>query len=319
MGLMGLGLVAAFCAALLMNSSIIGKATADEQPQEVTVLVAARPLPAVSVLTDEDVREETMLVAKAPQRRIASKTQVIGRVLTTAVVAGQPFTADCFPPKTDGVYLASKLEPGQRAVTVALSEHGGLDRLLYPGCIVDVLAAFKLPTDRQRGGEGTAVSTTLIQNVQVLAVEDRTLAGEQSSDSVTHEVQEKAEKAANTRRKDLRVTLLVDSRQAEALQLAQEHGSISLAMRNPHDASPTQQDPTVLHEGRLARLAEYLNSFGEKDEAPESEAQGQTLGYVEPDEAPAAQPAQRKWEVMVMRGAKAEIQTLAPLEADASQ
>ena len=54
------------------------------------------------------------------------------------------------------------------------------------------------------------------------------------------------------------VTLMVDPRQAEALQLAAENGSISLAMRNPLDRLPVDIDATVLSQGRLARLGSTL-------------------------------------------------------------
>jgi hypothetical protein len=66
-------------------------------------------------------------------------------------------------------------------------------------------------------------------------------------------------KRPETRARDqLVVTLMVDTRQAEALQLAMENGSISLAMRNPLDKRPVDMDATILSEGRLARLGSIL-------------------------------------------------------------
>src|SRR5690606_34787440 len=56
------------------------------------------------------------------------------------------------------------------------------------------------------------------------------------------------------------VTFLVNSRQAEALQLAAQYGTVSLAMRNPLDEQSAQSEPTLLHQGRLASWAEMMAS-----------------------------------------------------------
>src|SRR2546421_271903 len=68
-----------------------------------------------------------------------------------------------------GVGPKPRLVPsGKRAMAVALTDHGGLNGVLYPGSIVDVLASFKSKT-----GEG--LSTTLVSGVEVLAIERHTL------------------------------------------------------------------------------------------------------------------------------------------------
>jgi Flp pilus assembly protein CpaB len=122
--------------------------------------------------------------------------------------------------------------------------------LLYPGCVVDVLAGFKLTYAYQ--GKGQAISTTLLHGIQVLAVEKKTIVSKQEDEL------EAAKPPTSSR--NISVTLMVDPRQAEALQLAMKHGNISLALRNPLDKYPVDFDATVLSEGRLAKLGSLLGS-----------------------------------------------------------
>jgi hypothetical protein len=95
----------------------------------------------------------------------------------------------------------------------------------------------------------------------------------------------------------------VDSRQAEALQLATVHGTVSLAMRNPNDKIDADRDATLLSGGQLASLAEYLGAWVGTDTPEGTQA------------APAAQaqPSHktrlREWDVTIMRGDSVEVQS----------
>ena len=122
-----------------------------------------------------------------------------------------------------------------------------MEGLLYPGCVVDVLASFKVSSKVKLG---EAVSTTLLTSIQVMAVENQTVA--------SYDEGKKETQSPNSTRQKLLVTLMVESKQAEALQLAMENGRISLAMRNPNDALEVDKDATLLSEGRLAQLARLL-------------------------------------------------------------
>jgi len=138
-------------------------------------------------------------------------------------------------------------------VTVGLSDASSLRGLLYPGSIVDVIASFRLGSS----DVGTAVSTTLFERIEVLAVEQLT---------VGSEPEEKADDEPRQmlgRTNRLLVTLMVDAKDAEALQLASEHGTISLALRNPNDRTARTSDATVLSGGKLAQLAQILAPSGQ--------------------------------------------------------
>ena len=69
--------------------------------------------------------------------------------------------------------------------------------------------------------------------------------------------QDAKSKASNTSH-GLVVTLLVDPKQAEALQLASDNRTISLAIRNPPDKKLGDMEATVLSQGQLANISSAL-------------------------------------------------------------
>lgn len=260
------GVVAALAAAVLTASLSAQRiqAAAPEEEREVTILVAAKDLAAMQTVTKNDVVEKTVKISAAPAKYYSDPAQIVGKVLSLPVVEGQTYSDDNFPAEGSGLLLASHLPKGKRAVQLALNDYSGLEGLLYPGCIVDVVASFKVDTAARIG---RAVSTTLLQNIQVLGVEGSTVVHKESE-----EEQQGRTRASRNMQKSLLVTVMVDSRQAEALQLAMEHGSISLALRNPGDEDVAESEATLLAEGKLAQLAELLApkvSGGEREDSEE--------------------------------------------------
>ena len=275
--LLTLGFLAAASAAVLVVFLRLpdwGAMQAESQAvPEVTVLTAATALTPRTVLDDAHIMAEQMPMDKAPEGYLSDMDAVRGRMVAVPVAEGQPITSRLFPAQGSGFELAGLLPPGMRAVSVSLPSYSGLDGLLYPGSVVDVLASFSLSA---RTDLGTAVSTTLLENVQVLAVENVALTSEHRADTDT----------GNTRRTDsrsLRVTLMVDGEQAEALQLATEYGHVSLAMRNPQDDGDAYRDATLLNEGQLARLADVVRA--------RTRSEAMLAAAVEPEAEPEPEPA----------------------------
>jgi pilus assembly protein CpaB len=244
-----LGIAAALCAAVLVVALKARplKAVAYSPAADVRILVAAEKLPAMTVVNAGAVQDKMVPRTALPEGYLTDSSQIIGKVLALPVEQGQPLTKRLFPTEGSGFELAGMLPPGKRAVSVSLPEYSGLEGILYPGSIVDVMAAFDLKANNKYG---SAVSTTLLENVQVLAVEDLTVTADKEEPQTT------AQKDIGKR--GILVTLMVDPKQAEALQLAMEHGSVSLAMRNPLDSERSQSDATLLSEGQLARLADVM-------------------------------------------------------------
>jgi pilus assembly protein CpaB len=247
LGLIGLGLICAFCAALLVAfNKVEPKAGVSE---DVELVVAARDIAPMTSITEEMCEVRKVQRGQAPKSTLAALPAVVGHVTTTRLVKGQPFTEAMFAPEGSGFFVASNLPAGKRAVNVALADYSVLDGLLYPGCAVDVIASFDM---RSKGEMNQGViSKTLLHNVQVLAVENRTVA------TPKDEPQPAGVRADMNRR---RVTLLVDPDQAEMLSLAQNFGTVSLAMRGPTDTGAPKEKVTRLADlGLPPELTEALD------------------------------------------------------------
>lgn len=293
-GLMLTGLVAAVCAAVLVASLRAGGATVARPARDVKVVVAKRSLPAMSVVTDDAVETRTISHATEPAGALSAPLQAIGKVLTVPVTEGQVLTRNCFADGS-GAHLAAVLPKGKRAVSVSLADYAGLNGLLYPGARVDVLASFRITGSKS---PGTAVSTTLLQGIEVLAIEDESVVNE---DKFTGPA--KGAEAALKVNHKWRVTLMVDNDQAKALQLAMEHGNISLAMRNPLDQGQSDPEATLLSEGKLASYAAMLPS-SVAGQLADADPVDPFKTPVKHDAAPRA--PDDSWDVTIIRGSTSE-------------
>jgi pilus assembly protein CpaB len=305
-----LGLFAA-AAAAVMTASLRARAAQAKgffPSREVSVLIARKSLTPHTILNADAVETRTLSPKRVPEGALSNPAEAVGKFLTVPVVAGQALTRACFAPEGSGAGLTMMLQPGMRAVTLSLAYSACLEGLLYPGCRVDVLSSFKL--QRQEQAPGEAISTTLLENVQVLAIESRMVG------KVDKKEEEGAKKNGGQSRCTL-VTLMVDSQQAKALQLATEFGSISLAMRNPGDAKPIDKDATLLSEGKLAQMAQLLEASVSDKKAPGERVlvknlmQGLNLGEQKPPPAipePEKQP-DPMWDVTIIHGSKTETQS----------
>ena len=264
-----LGSVAAASAALLVHA--LRAPTSAGLPAgsgDVTVIIAKKALPAMTVIDSSVVEVKTMSPEKVPANCVTSPVGVVGKVLTKPILEGQAFTNSCFADPGSAQQLAAVIPNGKRAVGISVTNYAGLDGLLYPGSAVDVMVSLKPGDGRE------AFTTTLLENVQVLAIEQQTVV---SQNKVTTAVE--SGRAGDSHC----VTLLVDSKQAKALQLAMEQGTLSLALRNPLDVADADRE---------AFWAQSL-SGAQRVQGPN----GRTIAV------PAGAP---RWEMTIMRGGAVE-------------
>lgn len=85
-----------------------------DEPQEITVVVAARDVPAHTVLTDEDIVEEVVQSDTVPDDVLRSPVEAIGFAYSIDLVAGQPLAES----NRELPGLANQIESGHRAVTL---------------------------------------------------------------------------------------------------------------------------------------------------------------------------------------------------------
>lgn len=141
-------------------------------------------------------------------------------------VIGKISTADIFPgeqvlrSRTAALGDASgepalALNPGERAISLAVNEVSGVSGLLRVGDRVDVAVTFDLDNP-QAPGSYTSIIT---QNTRVVAAQRTSASGEQREGSKAHTI-----------------VLAVTPAQAQHLILGSERGTVRLLLRSPADA-----------------------------------------------------------------------------------
>lgn len=315
--LVGLGLLAAACATVLVRVMVRPR-VADQAKvvtdPEVSLLTANGPLNAMTVVDGRSVTVQKVKKSELPEGALSNTVQVIGKVITRPMVEGEAFTKSCFASDSlTGVYLASAVPEGKRAITVNLQESYGMAGILYPGSVVDVLVSLENPN-----GGGQAIATTLLQGLQVLAIGSQTVTSEQEFEDKGPGALTKKQGSVNHRM----VTVLVTPKQAEVLQLAMLYGTVSLSMRNPLDVRPVNHQLTQVSDftekrgptfgDRLGQLATALlaNAQKKKDESTPPTTAVASAGP--PSTDPFAAPGETKsstnplWEMLIVRGTDAE-------------
>ena len=234
-----------------------GKATAaDTKPVVVATMdIAAR------TRIDADMVEVKSLAADAVhQDAFASAEQLVGMVTRVPISAGEQVlsskvaaTAREVPWAGDEeLPLSYVVPPGQRAVSVQVSEVTSAGGLILPGDFVDIIGIFDVTFYGTEEGNPTSqqeienyVAVTVLQNVQVLAVAQEVaeaLPTEGESGGTTGETSQPVlPKPADANPEATNVTLAVTPEDAEKLALAEEMGALRLSLRAVGDA----EQPTV--------------------------------------------------------------------------
>lgn len=287
-----LGIIAGICAVVLV-SAIQAKGLFSTSSKDVAVVMVARNLPKGTRLSADDVKMGTVKQHELSSNKyMTNLALVVNRTLAEDVVEGGVLMASNFETGGSIPDLISKLEPGMRAVSVSLASSQVTGGLLYPGCIVDVLASFQLNRSGiSKESKGEAVSTTLLERVEVLAIEGQ-LEDTEDEDKGTS----RTARSART----VTVTLKLDTKQAEALQLAAANGEISVSMRSPLDDKAIDPNPTVLNRGKLTRRGMLIDPI----------VSGQDGAFVSSGGGTGLESGSSAWEVTVIRGAKVEDQEI---------
>jgi pilus assembly protein CpaB len=149
--------------------------------------------------------------------------QVIDRGTVATLTENEPITTTKVAGPEAGSGLPPVIPPGMRAMSVRVNEVVGVAGFVLPGTLVDVIVTVDDDGDGQ--GVKEAMSRTVLSNVVVLTAgtrydQDRAKEGEAQRATV--------------------VTLAVLPEDGERVALATSQGQISLALRNPQDADPTE-------------------------------------------------------------------------------
>jgi len=252
---LGFALLAALVISLGISSVFyvrITRTQASTKPKTKHIVAAAVTLQPGTPITAENLTEINWPENVPLEGLIEKKQDVAGHVLMYLVAANQPVLQRDLA-SSASLGLSAKIPDGMRATAVKTNEVTNIAGFIFPGSHVDVLV-----TLRPENNTASTVTRTVIQNAQVLstgAKMDPDQNGKPENVTV--------------------VTLLVTPEQSEKLALAQNQGTIHLALRNGGD-SANPDVPAV----DMAELA----GIPKKPPQPEKTHTKQVTAVVKPPE-----------------------------------
>lgn len=213
----------AVVAALLLRSMFAGPPP-EKQVAMTAIRVAAVQLPAGALIRADDLGWREVPSSEVKKGEIAKETAQEGK-LTGAVVRrviddGAVITErDVVFPDAPG-FLAAALQPGMRAVSVAIDDVSGNAGLTLPGDRVDLILTHQLTSPDNVGAPPKVASETVLADVRVIAVGQVLRAPDAEAAAVPTNA------SART------VTLEVTPRDAESVAVVSRLGQLSLALRS---------------------------------------------------------------------------------------
>ena len=150
-----------------------------------------------------------------------AKADYVGSVVREPILAGEPIVMRKIVRAGDSGYMAAYLEPGMRAMAIRVTVETAAGGFILPGDRVDVVLTRETTLGNLGATEGDRskfTSSTVMQNIKVLAIDQSTHAGDDAQTVI-----------------GATATLEVGPRDAEALALAKSEGELSLILRSYAD------------------------------------------------------------------------------------
>ena len=143
---------------------------------------------------------------------------MVGSIVKEPIFKGEPITAKKIVRSGDSSYMAVRLQPGTRAISLPITAESGAGGFIQPGDHIDILTSHP---DASKNGGGM-VSETVLSNIMVLAVDQRT----------------ESPKTGATSMVGATLTLEVPAGSVETLAKAKAQGNLVMALRSYADIAP---------------------------------------------------------------------------------
>ena len=202
------------------------------KPDMVSIVVAATPLPRGTKISADSLTMHDYPKDLVPACALTRVDDAVERYVFIPLVKDEPVVDPKLAAKGMGPGIASLIRKGMRAFTILTpSLASGVAGFILPGDRVDVLLTVSNTGSNDPTGGGS--TTTLLQNVEILAVDQR--------------MEAPADNKMDA--KELRsVTLLVTPDQATKLDLGQNKGTLHLSLRHPEDNQAAITRPATMAE-----------------------------------------------------------------------
>lgn len=233
-------------ATLVLLQLALPKSTevAEVKPQSETafVLVYSRDLPRGTRLDKGNMHWQQQLVSALADGAITAEgvdaaipADLDGKLLRRDVLDGEAVRPEFLVEGAAG-FMSLALAPGMRAVGIAVTDQKLAGGFILPDDRVDLIHT--ATGDFDGDGVANSFSQTILENIRVLAV------GERTTERVTLKTADQQASAAETQSdmvaKGETVTLEMSDEQAHLLFSAEASGQISLALRALEDQGPSR-------------------------------------------------------------------------------
>ena len=180
------------------------------------VLVPLKEIKSGDRLASEMFRKESRPEVGISDRAVRDFEEIKNHYARSLIIPGQPLHRDLITSIKPTSGVTARIPEGFRAVTIRVDARTSVEGFTRPGARVDVHWAHSL--------NGRPALSTIVENAEVLSAERMT--------------QESAKLAENGMPIPSTITLLVNSRDAQKIQLASTSGKMSLSLRSDEDVLP---------------------------------------------------------------------------------
>jgi pilus assembly protein CpaB len=214
--------IAAGVAAFGVYSAVQNMPVREVEVGSIPVVVAAEPIPVGARLTTDQLKVAAWPARNPVPGAFSDPKQAVDRGVIATIAENEPITAFKVAGPESGSGLPPVIPEGMRAMSIRVNEIVGVAGFVVPGTRVDVVLSVGNPGT---GNGNEPMARTVISNVLVLTAGTR---------------YDRQEGTNGEPQRSTVVTLAVLPEDGERIALASTQGSLSLALRNPADAAPTQ-------------------------------------------------------------------------------
>lgn len=192
------------------------------ESNEVRVLVAKQPLPAGTLIKENQLRWQAWPNSGLSDTYLKegdfTAEDLVGTVVRVGIAVGEPVSETRVVRPGESGFLAAVLRPGFRAMSVPVNATTGIAGFVFPGDRVDLLLTHKLePLQKEINGvkqRDLHVSETVLTDIRVLAI-----------DQSTNDQAEEPDPSKT-------VTIEITPKQVEIVSLMTNLGRLSLSLRS---------------------------------------------------------------------------------------
>lgn len=211
-----------------------------EMVTPIQVIVAAKDIP-------EGVRVDanSLEIIEIPQKyvqpgAVSDMKRIINRNITVPALKGTQMLESMFI-DTQAEGIAAKIPAGKRAFSVFVTDVTAVGELIQPGDMVDLMVTVEVGSFQEgRGVSEEIITRTVLENILVLAVNQtsskrRLFSADDPEQDAPGSVFSPAGQAAGEKEPLKTLTVSLSPREVQVLNLSQEIGTVSAALRSSWD------------------------------------------------------------------------------------